>query len=266
MGKIDDEIMDIEALNTVYTPLSLIKDELNKRSENIELRNKIKVFFGENLLKIMMDEQRAVLSRSIMSPNAEMLYFFDVVKELGLSPLLLEYNCKFVSKNSEKYNLCNLPFVNFDSVKGDLSIVRRKVVDFNKNDGKTFSEINTLWGVNLVDFHHDMLRICNPSYNNCIYEFSNWFNKTRGLTEYYYLYYLSLFVCNGVLFDNYMLNDVEERKFFYANILPSFNRVKELFGFKPLICPLLPIKSEKSVLWMSYDSRLLKYLDDIIKK
>ncbi len=259
-------VEDADVLELVYTPISVIKDEISRRWNDKDLRKRVNDFFGENILSVMKDEQRSVLSRSIISPNKELEYFCDISKELGIKPLLLEYDSKFVAKNPDKYHLCNLPFLDLDLDRSAVSTIRNKVVDFNLYEGKYFKEIKTFRGDGIVNFHHDMLKIKDPSFGIEIHEFSNWFNKTRNLSEYYYLYYLSLFVCNGVLFENFMLKDKEEYKFFHKNILPSFKKVTEIFGVKPLIYPLLPIKHEKSHVWMSYDILLKGYVDNLLKK
>ncbi len=239
----------------IYTNLSEIKKELEKRRNDKELMNKVLKFWGENPFPLDMKEPRAVLSRDIITPNMELCYFLDVIKELDLDPLFFEvHRDKFVSKNKSKYHLGMLHF----KQKKQSNIISKNIVDFNKYEGKMLNDIPTTCGDNLISYHHKMLEKEYPGYSKFAYDFSDWFLKTRNLTDYYYLYFLSLFICHGVLFDNYLLDDKEEADFFMKKVEPSFKKAEEIFGVRPLIYPLLPIEFEKDVSWYSYPEHLLE--------
>ena len=69
----------------------------------------------------------------------------------------------------------------------------------------------------------------------------------------YYFVFFSLFITNGILFENYFSQDKSEYDFFCRNIIESFNKVEEYFGVRPLIVPLLPLRTELAREWLWYD-------------
>jgi hypothetical protein len=56
----------------IYTQLPIIKEEIERRWNDKELRKKVADFFGPNMLEVMASKPRAVLSRSIGTPNTEL--------------------------------------------------------------------------------------------------------------------------------------------------------------------------------------------------
>lgn len=240
----------------IYTSYGDLDEIIKERKQNKELQKKVDDFLGDHPLRYATDNYKAVLSRTIFTPNLELEYFLDVIKDFNLDPSLLEYGGKFVAKNIEKYHLCKLFFFEHIGKKGGILYESLKIVDFNKNEGKPMSDIETIGGEKLIDFHHKLLEYKYPTLTQNIIIFSEWFNKTRFLTEYYYFYFFSLFISHGVLFENFLMNDKEESKFIKDNVFLSFKRVEEYFGVKPIIVPLLPFESEKYRTWVSYRSNL----------
>lgn len=241
-----------EIMNEIYTPFSLLKAEMQSRYADPELQKKVRDFWAENPFPYNFDEPRAMLSREVITPNRELKYFLELANGLDAKPLFLEYpEGKFVAKNKGKYALCKLAFL----PGADDPAESCKIVDFNTWEGKRLSDVQTTWSQPLVDTHRELLTEEYPAMSGNVVDISEWFNKTRGLGEDYYLHFLSLFICHGVLFDNYLLSDDAENEFFFEKILPSFRKAKELFGVRPLIFPLLPIEHERDPHWYAYDSR-----------
>jgi hypothetical protein len=120
------------------------------------------------------------------------------------------------------------------------------------SDGKKFCDIKTFWGEELTDFHHRMLE----SYNLKIDTFDDfeWFSSIgrKDNPKQYYENFLALFLSHGVLFENFHEKGKEES--FTSNIIiENFNKIKDQFGYKPLIVPLVPIEDEKCLYyWNSY--------------
>ncbi|OGF26658.1 hypothetical protein A2477_03245 [Candidatus Falkowbacteria bacterium RIFOXYC2_FULL_47_12] len=243
---------DIKTLKEyVYTPYGDIKAELDARWNNRQLREKVEIFLGEYFLKELFSQPRAVLARTIFTPNREFYYFADIVSDFSLQPLLFEYGGKFVAKNTEKYHLCRMFFLDYIGEKG-IRFSSKNIVDFNHNEGKDMRDIQTHWGEGLVDFHHRLFACKHPKMVNDIVNFSKWFDSTRFLNKSYYFYFFSLFICHGVLFENFLIEDKEEAAFIKEHVLGSFKEVHKFFGVKPLIMPLLPLDNEKFRTWMSY--------------
>lgn len=249
--------------NYIYTNYSDLDEELKQRKKNIKLKKAVEKFWGNNkLTEIVSNEPRAVLSRAIFTPNLEFEYFIDVIKDFNLKPLLLEYQGKFVAKNLEKYHLCRMFFREKAGKHGTLLMNSKNIVDFNITEGKDFSSIHTHWEENVVDFHHRLLEFKYPGMTKNIVNFTEWFNKTRYLTEHYYFYFFSLFLYHGVLFENFLIDDKEESIFLKDHVFSSFEAVHEYFGVKPLIFSLLPIENEKFRTWFSYSPSVKSFIDN----
>jgi len=247
-------------LENFYTPMSVAKKEIWSRWNDKELRKKVDNFLSPGILEIFKSKPRAVFCRYVFSPNFEFKYFLDLAKIAGLRPLCLQYACnKFVAKNTPNYHLCRLFFYDGDGKRGGSKIDTLKIVDFNKWEGERLDEINTLKYGNLVDFHNELLKKAFPGEDYEIFDFSKWFNRAKQRSEYYYLHYLALFVCHGVLFENFLTNE-EEIEFTRDKVIPSFNKIQEIFGVKPLIFPLNPFKSEESPSWFYYSHKIKKII------
>ena len=259
--------LETVGVNSWYTKLTDIVDELDKRSTNNELEEKIDKLFGDNRPEFFnKDRKYAVFTRSIFTPNHEMAYFLDLCNLLKLEPLLLEYSDgKFVARNLEKYRLARLKFYEGIGKHHGIKNSQLNILNFNEEEGKKMEEITTLWGEKVIEFHHHALFRVYPYLEKSINDFSAWFNKTRTMNSHYYFFFLSLFLKNCVLFENFIDSDNEETKFTEKHFLPSFIEVKNFFGLKPLIYPLLPIEYEKSDWWYSYNEYAKKVIFDRIK-
>lgn len=248
-----------------YTSLEDAKIEIERRWNDEKLKSKV-----EDVLEFLLFDQlktspRAFLSRDIITPDLEFEHFLELARDINLKPFFLEYSeDKFVARNDDKYYLCNMHFFNPQGKKGqEISHVR--AVDFNKWEGKKFCEVETLKGEKLVDFHHNLLSHFYPDQKQNVVEFSAWFNSNRFALDFYYLYFFSLFICHGVLFENFLTEDKEELKFTLEKVIPSFNKVKELYGVKPLIVPLEPLDHEIDKYWWCFPQKEKKIVEDMLK-
>ncbi len=248
-----------DRFSRIYTPFSELKREIRERYNNKQLLSKVREFFGPCMLDVMNREPQVVLSRSIVTPNMELSHFLNLTAALGIPPLFLEYPDKFVAKNMDKYHLCKLYFYRNTNDGTSKLVNTLRIINFNEEEGKLFKDITTTWGENIIDTHHRMLFMEHQHLRNRIYDFSEWFNEKRYLGKFYYLYFLSLFICNGVLLENFLFEDKEEGKFITEKFLPSFEEVERIFGVKPLIYPLLPFKSVNDAYWQSYPENSKPY-------
>jgi hypothetical protein len=97
---------------------------------------------------------------------------------------------------------------------------------------KPLSTIQTLWGESFVGFHHRLYH----QYAIGVEHFnaSDWFKFQGKSAKEYYPFLLSLFVCHGVLLEDFITNPDEE-VFAQEVVLPSFQEVERRFGLRPLI-------------------------------
>jgi len=255
-------------IDNIYTPLSVAKEEIWRRWNDESLRKKVEDFLGGDIPECLMEKPKAIMVRYIMTPNYELKYFLDLAKITGLDYSLLEYsNDKFVARNPEKYHICKLFFHNGYGKKGGSNLETKNIVDFNKNEGKLLDDIETIWGEKLLDFHHTVIEKAIHGSRERIFNFSNWFQKHRTLNKQeYYLHYLALFFCYGILFENFLL-DKGETEFTQEKVLPSFKKLEKIFGIKPLIVPLESLKVEEDNYWRYYSKRVKKvFIEEIRNK
>ena len=246
-------------IESIYTPLSVAKKEIWKRWNNKELRKKVEDFLGGDVPEFLKDEPRACLGRNIASPNFETKYFIDLANEIDLFPIFIEHtNDKFVAKNPDKYYLVRLYFHNGNGKnKGD-KISALNAIDFNKYQGKEIKKIETLWGEKLVNFHHKILKDIFPNISYDIFDISKILNlKNKKMTKQYDKY-LALFLCGGVLFENFLLNKGLEN-FAFEVVMPAVLKLEKKFGIKPLIVPLSPMDEQSNLYWWCYPETIKKY-------
>lgn len=246
-----------------YTPVEKVKAELERRWSDKALRQRVEQFLGPNLPDFFKERPRSFLVRCVASPDNEFFNFIKQSREIGLSPAVIDYpRDKFVAKNTDKYALCKMHF--FDPrAKTFKETPFVKLIDFNKFEGKAFKDISTLWNLSLVDFHHELLKRASSDSVE-VFDFSEWFFSTRYLSEFYYLYYLGLFMCHGVLFENMLLSE-DERAFTLEKVAPSFRKLEEMFGVKPLIVPVTPVDSEDDFFWWAYPEGAKSQVEGLIR-
>lgn len=254
-------------IREIYTPLSVAKKEIWRRWNDKKLRKKVEDFLDGDLPKAFKgNEPGAVLSRDVISPNKELFYFLDLLKDVKMSPIFLEYlDGKFVARNFNKYHLCRMFFYNGRGKRGGDKLSTLKVVDFNKMEGKKMEQLKTVNGKNFVDFHHKILKKSVPQLKTGkISDFSDWFNKHRKKSKEYYVHYLALFLTHGILFDNFITKN-GEGNFTQTKIIPSFKKLEKIFGVKPLVVPLTPIEDECELYWWCYPDATKKITEKHLK-
>lgn len=244
-------------IEEIYTPLSEARKEILRRWNNKELRKKVEKYLGGEMPGPFKKEPRAVLSRSIITPNRELFYFLDLTKNTKLKPIGLEgVEDKFCTKNYDKVSLGKLTF--YEDRRGSRAkrmedgknVVR--IINMTASDGKKFGDIKTLWGEDLVSFHHRML----GSYGAEIETFDDfkWFakrNKKKNPYQ-YYENFIAFFICHGILFENFHAKGKEE-SFTSSIIMENFRKISDIFQLRPLIVPLVPIEDEECLdYWNGY--------------
>ncbi len=246
----------------LYTPLQDVLGELERRRQDKELCKKVDDFFGNFKPPQEFGKRpRGVMVRCIASPTIEYEYFKGVQRGLRLDPLFLEFSAdKFVAKNHEKYGLCRLSFVKSEPKFKRRIVQKRRIVNFNVYEGHALNAIRTEEGGSLVDFHHSLLARSGLDKGVEVSDFSDWFLKSRTLSEEYYLYYLALFLVHGVLFENFLFNK-DEQFFTETKVLPAFQKLTEMFGVRPLIVPIVPLEEEEAPYWYYYDEKIMKLID-----
>lgn len=265
--EIERLISDRDAFNAfVYTPLNEALSELDSRQKKIGLTEKVKKLLPAGVPDILL-KKSAVLFRHVATPNYETRRFINIIDAIDeLKPVVWEYlSDKFTSNNECKHALGKMHFHYGAGKKGGQKINHLTIIDFNKYNGSKISEVKTLDDKYLADLHHDLFCKVYPKIKeSSFFDSSDWFKKSGENAKNYYKHFLALFIQDGILFENFMLN-VKEIDFVKDIFLPAFIEVLIRTGEKPLIVSLLPTDIEGDMFWLCHTPETEEYIRDILK-
>ena len=264
---IDDLMSDRQYFNAfVYTHIEQAVKELEFRKGD----QRIAQFVNSNLPMgapaAFKNERNAVLARQLASPNFEFMKFSNVASKLnGFNKIVLEmHKDKFTpSDNLTKYHLGKIVFNNSRMHHGGNTSIM--TVDFNKYGGKKLSEVKTVWGQDFVDFHNELLQYSvdnNFNSDTTLFEASEWVSTLGKSASEYYSKFLSLFLQNGILFENFLLKEKAETSFTREVFLPAFIKIIQETGVKPLIVSYLPIETEGNNFWNYYPDEYFEFVNN----
>ena len=239
----------------IYTPLSVAKEEIWRRWNDKELKKKVEDFLGGDVPEVFRKEPRSALFRFIATPNLEYVLASEMAKLMDLELVFMEFlGDKFCTRNQDKLYLGKLAF--FYQKDGRVYLKqKKKIIDIERCDNKPLREIKTFWGESFIDFHH---RIFDEKYGK-----TQRFNvsdfKTNGESSYeVYLKVFALFICHGILFENYfIMSNKDEKKFTLNVIKPAFDEIHRIFGIKPLVVPLISSVVEETLYWQYYPDYIM---------
>jgi len=261
-------------MDTFYTPIQDAAAELKKRWHDQELKRKVSEFLADDIPDVFLDEPHLVFFKNIMTPNDENRRHIMAAKEMGLEILGLEYKeDKFVAFNLDKYIFTMLFFYMGKRPDGRHGIHKKKIVDIHSAQGKAFSSIETLWGEDLIHFHHNFLLEFFPEYKGHIFDMSEWIERNGKKARFYYEKLMALFICHAVWIENFQFSGEsvphlngrgDESDFTHQVVLPAFNRAQELFGVKPLIVQLAPGDYQTDPTWWHYRPELRPFVEAYI--
>lgn len=255
-------------IEDIYTSLSVAKEEIWRRWNDKELRKKVEKFIGGNIPEFLKEKPRAYLARHVASPNNEFIRFVDMAKLCDLEPICLEYlNDKFRTENEDKYYLGKLTFYSGIGKGGGYKVTGNNIIPFNESENKLICNINTIWGEKLTDFHHNIFNSYFPEHKNKFIDMSEWVYTLGSKSEKYYLKYLSIFITQGILFENFISKKNHRELEFTKNIvLPCVRKIYDEFGLKPLIIALNPIEDEDAMYFRYYPNKIKNILVKLINK
>ncbi|MFA6184158.1 MAG: hypothetical protein WC682_03570 [Parcubacteria group bacterium] len=255
LGKEKGEDFRVE---DIYTPLEVAKEEIWRRWNDKELKKKVKKFLDKGIPEIMLNSPKAILARHVASPNNEFIKYLKLSKKIDLKPICLEYlSDKFRSENQDKYYLGKMFFCDGLGKKNGKRLSAKKVVDLDYSEGKRLSDMKTLWGDNFIKFHHNLFCNISEGFEKSIVDESLWIKKNGGDPKLFYEKFFSLFICYGVLFENYLENK-NEKDFTDNLVIPNFKKVYNIFGIKPLVVKIYPSKRENDLFWRYYPKSIEK--------
>ncbi|MCX6751991.1 MAG: hypothetical protein NTZ87_00605 [Candidatus Nomurabacteria bacterium] len=250
----------------IYTPIEEAGEIIRKRWADLELRKKVEEKLQGDFPEILKDEPHGLIWRCICTPDGEFKRFLDLCEQADLKPIGFENSQdKFHAGNFTKYMLCDLRFSNGINKNLQHYVVKERIVDFNGSGGKRMCDLETLWGENLVDFHHFFLQEMFPIIKDRTIDLSEWMKRRGGTPEKYYFSILSFAICHTVYFDDYDLLE-SEKNFIDEIILPKFYEVEKYFGFKPIIVKISKVgEHSRDPDWWCYSKESKIIMDNHIK-
>ncbi|MDB5244502.1 MAG: hypothetical protein JWN18_372 [Parcubacteria group bacterium] len=248
----------------IYTPWEQAVEQLEARRTNAAIDAYAKTVLSHGIPEILTDKKSIVLFRHLATPNHEVTRFFgcgDGLSHLGLEPVMLEYpDDQFNDRNQWKYFLGKLRFQKSLTKEGASIFENASILNFNDSNSKPMSSLDTHWGQKLVDFHHELFVQRFPQYAHNFFDASSWLHSYGQTGKKYYKPFMSLFLQDAILFDNFRA-DEHEFAFTKEVILPAFLEVEKESGVKPLVVALLPMEEEANDFWFSHPYKAKTFVD-----
>lgn len=236
--------------------------ELEKRKNNSELSELLQKYFIFDIPEPLRHESRCVLFRQVATPNFEIRRFLFLTGFSHLKPLLWEYHAdKFTSNNAMKKYLGKLPIITGYSKSGAQVTHFKTIIDFNSSNGIPLQDVKTKNNIPLIQLHHELFEHCGVSHDkDMFFDSSKWFQQIGGNANDYYLSFMALFLQNNIWFENFIFDDIHERKFLKEIVLPGIKKLYLETGYKPIIVALEPTDIEDNLFWYSYPERVGEYV------
>lgn len=223
------------SIMNIYTSADEAGKIIRARWADENLRKKVEEQLKNDFPDILRDGNCGMIWRQIGTPDREFERFLHLCKIATLEPVCFEYvNDKFVARNFTKFQLVSLAFEEGVNKHNETIIRRKKIIDFAGSEMKKMSELVTLWGENLVEFHHQFLLAMFPEIRGRVVDLSDWIARIGGSPDKYYYSILSLALCHTVIFDDFDLLE-DENAFINEIVLPAFNALERDYGLKPVI-------------------------------
>lgn len=180
----------------------------------------------------------AALPRQVATTRYEDRLFYLLARRAGLDPTWLEYTGDIFFEGSPgKKSLLHLHRCSGRGRNGGWKLRKQRLAELNCWNRKPLNTITTDDGQRLVDVHHawqDQL-FNNPRR----IDMTEWL-KHIGNAKQYYAAALSLYICHGVMFEDFHGGESGEelRKLAQDVFEPAFDTVSTRFGCPPLIVQL----------------------------
>lgn len=256
------------SLDNVLTEAPAAIEELARRREDPVLRRAVEEYLNEDIPPYLKDNPALYLARHIATPNFETIRFAHLAESFNLPAVIGEDRKDiFAPQNKLKRALGKLSVHTRTIAKdGILNEQYRNVtvLDFNDASGKPMKDIHTFWGQSLIEFHS---QLCGQFLKGAvnIVDDSAWIDRNhRGNRMAHYKKFLALFLVHGILVEDYIVTEKDERTFVQNVLRPAFRFVERKFGIRPLITPLTPTPIESARFWISYPNEVGEMTDALL--
>lgn len=248
-------------MHAMYFSIDEAIEERERRSKIPGLKEAIDSYLEGDIPTILATGPRSVLFRNLFTPDCELDAFLTKASAAGLPPALFEYTDDlFIAKNKDKYALGKLYFYLDTKGNSETNMFAKKIIDFDAAEKRSIKDIETLWGENLVGFHHRLLSLeAHDLLESSYFECSDWLHRHGMVAKEYYKQFLALFIMHGILFDNFRDSDAESQ-FLTEVFYPACEHVQAAFGLEPLICALQKPEEENDPRWWGYPRERMESL------
>ena len=239
-------------VDDIYTPIGEAREEIKRRWNDLVLKKKVEEFLGYDYLPDYFFQQpHAISIEDVATPNLYCWTFIARAHKAGLEPLHFEYlDDIFVTTNHDKASIAKMHFYHGLDDHGNMIGSVHRVINLDgSEEKKKIRDIKTLTGDSLADFHHKLLLKNFPDAK--IFDGTEWFKSKGGNARNYYTYVLAMAVCHGVLFENFLNYDYEA-KLVSDILMPAFEEVERMFGYRPLIVSVAPTHEHLAKQWLAY--------------
>lgn len=261
---IDALLSDRSAFDSfVYTPLREAVAELERRRADPRLASYVARSLPAGIPDIMRGRKSMVLFRHVATSNFEFGRFAERAEALPeLQPLILEFTeDKFTNRNEGKYFLGRLRFHKDRNRNGEPIVEHVVIIDFNVSNNQPIAALTTCWGQPLVAFHHELFQLAYPQLGGSVFDLSDWLRAIGPMARDFYKAFLTLFVRDSILFENFLL-DAKELSFTREVVLPAIIQIADECGAKPLIVALEPTEGEGDRYWLSHPYALKRFVEE----
>jgi len=250
----------------IYTPIEKAGELIRQRWVDEKLHKAVEKKLEGDIPEVLKDGPSGFIWRQIGTPDGEFERFLELCKKAELKPICLEYNQdKFAARNFTKYGLTRLCFKKGFNKKLETIVEKERIIDFKDAEKKKMCELKTLWGENLVDFHHFLMKKMFPEMDGRVEDISGWVKRNGGMPKNYYFKILSFAICHAVLFDDFDSLKSEEN-FTNEIVLPAFREVEKYFSVKPIIVKISKKgEQEKNPCWCYYSHETKEIINNHIK-
>jgi hypothetical protein len=244
-----------------YTTLSEALFELQRRRKDEKLVSEVETYLNGDMLESFHAGPVLYFARHVATPNKETLAFLGLGQHLDMRCVIgQDSNDIFVTHNTLKRSLGKMPIVKGYSKTNDEIIEYVTIVDFNKWQGCRLGEIQTLSGVNLINFHNSLFEEIRKDKLFMIRDDALWIDRNeRGNLLEHYKKHLALFIVHGILFEYFPKHDTAEQRMVSEVLAPAYDFIRARFGVTPLITPPVTPSQELVCNWEAYPEMLLKY-------
>lgn len=255
----------LDNVDFLYTDMSTAVAELQERQKNVHLKETVLQNIGNIPRGLEKNSPCFVIVRHLISPNDEIKRYMSLTSNFNLKRVFFEYlDDKFSTQNFDKKSLIKMPVYLGKRNNGADQIIKIQIGDLNNAQNKKISNIKIYGNDLLVNFHHKLLYKVYPELINSVYDISAWLHQKGNTAEEFYDAYLSQFLFHGILLESFYLNE-QERDFTEKVVVPTFKRIYNKYGIKPLICRIAPENGEYDYKWSYYSGDIKALIDNELR-